>query len=423
MKHRSKPRNIIRILLAAIAVFTLCAFVSCGTSATIEEENDAFKSVYNSYAAYAAENGTQPLSYEDWLASIKGETGEKGEKGDAGAQGEKGDKGDTGAQGEKGEKGDKGDTGAQGEKGEKGDKGDTGAQGEKGDKGDKGEQGEKGISIINTYVNEEGHLVVVLSDESELDAGKVKEVHGHEIVEKQIVDKEPTCTSCGVTYIVCETCGELIKTIITEKPPHDYTDTVVPPTCTEQGYTAHTCNSCGDSYVSDYIDARGHTIENGACTVCGYVDYNYFNSEYAFSEGYAIPAGATWSNGVGTVEIVADEKATDGYALNIIHSQGKSWCLDFNDIDINEYSTMLLRLKVDSENIFVYVYDEIGGVSISLKNYGFTVNDDYMIFDLIAIAKENAFKKITKIATWCSNGSGNIYIDSISLTPKFITII
>lgn len=96
---------------------------------------------------------------EEWLASLKGETGPQGAKGDPftysdfteaqlaaltgpqGAKGDTGEKGDTGAQGPKGDPGEKGDTGAQGAPGEKGE---TGAKGEKGDKGDTGPQGPQG---------------------------------------------------------------------------------------------------------------------------------------------------------------------------------------------------------------------------------------------------------------------------------------
>ena len=46
---------------------------------------------------------------EEWLASLKGDTGEKGEKGDQGIQGIQGE---HGIQGIQGDKGDKGDTGA-----------------------------------------------------------------------------------------------------------------------------------------------------------------------------------------------------------------------------------------------------------------------------------------------------------------------
>ena len=51
---------------------------------------------------------------EEWLESLKGDTGEQGpqgEKGETGAQGPQGEKGETGAQGPQGEKGEKGESG------------------------------------------------------------------------------------------------------------------------------------------------------------------------------------------------------------------------------------------------------------------------------------------------------------------------
>ena len=114
-----KKRFVNGILLGTAAMLCAGGFAACnGTDGKNDgAEKTQIEEVYECYVAYAEKNGETPLSYEDWLASIKGE---KGEKGDTGAQGEKGEKGDTGAQGEKG---DKGDTGAQGEKG------DTGADG------------------------------------------------------------------------------------------------------------------------------------------------------------------------------------------------------------------------------------------------------------------------------------------------------
>ena len=66
---------------------------------------------------------------------------------------------------------------------------------------------------------------------------------------------------------------------------HSYKSVVAAPTCTKQGYTTHTCSGCGDSYVDNYVAAKGHTPDNGTvtkaatytatgtktykCTVCG----------------------------------------------------------------------------------------------------------------------------------------------------------
>ena len=95
------------ILLGTAAMLCAGGFAACEVTDGKNDgaEKTQIEEVYECYVAYAEKNGETPLSYEDWLASIKGERGEKGEKG------EKGDKGDTGAQGEKG---DKGDTGADG---------------------------------------------------------------------------------------------------------------------------------------------------------------------------------------------------------------------------------------------------------------------------------------------------------------------
>lgn len=49
---------------------------------------------------------------------------------------------------------------------------------------------------------------------------------------------------------------------------HDCRSAVTAPTCTEKGYTTYTCD-CGSSYVSDYVDAVGHSYENSYCTDCG----------------------------------------------------------------------------------------------------------------------------------------------------------
>ena len=40
---------------------------------------------------------------------------------------------------------------------------------------------------------------------------------------------------------------------------HNYSKIVTPATCTEKGCTTYTCSGCSDSYVSDYVDALGHT--------------------------------------------------------------------------------------------------------------------------------------------------------------------
>ena len=46
---------------------------------------------------------------------------------------------------------------------------------------------------------------------------------------------------------------------------HSYSAVVTEATCTEQGYTTHTCG-CGDSYVDSYVNALGHSWDEGKVT-------------------------------------------------------------------------------------------------------------------------------------------------------------
>jgi hypothetical protein len=56
---------------------------------------------------------------------------------------------------------------------------------------------------------------------------------------------------------------------------HVYESAVTAPTCTEQGYTTYTC-ACGNGYTADFVDATGHSYENGICTSCGIVHTSTF---------------------------------------------------------------------------------------------------------------------------------------------------
>ncbi len=86
-------------------LLSTCLLTSCGTqtydSTQQQSTNTSSEQVTNQveeiYQAYKANGGT--LSYEEWLATIKGEKGDKGDKGD---QGEKGENGNDGTDGKNG---------------------------------------------------------------------------------------------------------------------------------------------------------------------------------------------------------------------------------------------------------------------------------------------------------------------------------
>lgn len=86
-------------------------------------------------------------TFEEFLATFKGERGEKGEDGAVGAKGDTGERGipgERGADGLPGAKGDKGDTGERGPIGPQGPQGLIGPQGQRGEAGQQGLQGPAG---------------------------------------------------------------------------------------------------------------------------------------------------------------------------------------------------------------------------------------------------------------------------------------
>ena len=139
-----KFKNVLLMFLSIMCIGTMAVgFTACngGTSSpeagsSVETTKTEIEQIYDQYVVYAQAAGTTPLSYEEWLASIKGE------------------------------KGDKGDTGAQGEKGDKGDQGEQGIQGEKGDKGDTGATGSTGVGIQSVAYDADGNLVITFTDGS-----------------------------------------------------------------------------------------------------------------------------------------------------------------------------------------------------------------------------------------------------------------
>ena len=153
--------------------------------------------------------------------------------------------------------GEQGPQGEQGIQGAQGIQGDQGIQGEKGDKGDKGEPGEKGdtgASVQKVEFDEQGRLIITLSDGTVLDPVDVPEKPGceHHYSDWYTV-LVPTCTQVGLNLRFCQTC-QITQNEMLEPFGHSYEAMIIPPTCTEQGYTSHTCLTCGDVVTDTYTD-------------------------------------------------------------------------------------------------------------------------------------------------------------------------
>ena len=199
---------------------------------------------------------------------IQGEKGDKGDQGEQGIQGEKGDKGDQGDQGIQGEKGDKGDQGEQGIQGEKGDKGDQGEQGIQGEKGDKGDQGDQGIqgetgaTIQSITFDEQGRMVITLTDGTVLDPIEMPKqaVHEHAwSASHDFGDNSKLDCDKRVYCQVCIECNEM-RLVSGKYADHNFATDYI----SNGFYHWHACANC--QYKGDYTE---HTIdESGSCSVC-----------------------------------------------------------------------------------------------------------------------------------------------------------
>lgn len=415
-----KKRFLILTVLC-LALFIVCSLTACGneTSSSIDFEHETF-TIQQAYA-YAEELGYSG-TLEDFVALLSGKDGKdgtnglngqdgangqdgvgisaisisadghllvtltdsqtvdcgalptiKGEKGDTGAQGEQGIQG---IQGEKGDKGDKGDTGAQGEKG---DKGDTGVRGEKGDKGDTGATGR---GIKNTYIDDDGYLVVVYTDNSEQKLEKIKEKHPHDIIEEIVIIAEPTCTKTGTNYVVCKTCGELLRTVITNKLPHDLEDTIISPNCTEQGYTTHICRDCGYIEVDSFVPATGHS----------YSDTIIFDDLYHWYPAIC-----------GHSETVAKESHTlvDGVCSVCGYDSSATLALQYSKIDgKEEYMVTGINNAVAS----VVIPERYNDLPVTMIGYGSFLNNN----DLETIVLPETIVKIDEYAFYGCNSLSSI---------------
>ena len=71
---------LLTLLTVTLAVCSI-VFVGAACSDNTETGNDRIYAIYKIYAAHAESNGSTPLTYEEWLATIKGENGKDGKDG------------------------------------------------------------------------------------------------------------------------------------------------------------------------------------------------------------------------------------------------------------------------------------------------------------------------------------------------------
>lgn len=142
----------------------------------------------------------------------------------------------------------------------------------------------------------------------------------HVHADLQIVEGySATCKEEGQkTYYICS-CGQWFEdenataliedhdSVVLEKVGHDYKTATTEPTCTEEGYTIHACAVCNDSYIDNYVEAKGHVFEEWTqsiaptCTEKGEETSNCFCGEKttreveALGHSYDVKPEFVWS--------------------------------------------------------------------------------------------------------------------------------
>ncbi len=115
-----KKKLITILTLCIIAIVCAIGLVACNgdDNGSADNRDKQIVSVYNTYVAYAEENGQTPLTYEEWLNSIKGKDGINGLN------------------------------------------------------------GKDGLGVKSVVVNNDGHLIITYTDNNSVDAGLVKGSNG-----------------------------------------------------------------------------------------------------------------------------------------------------------------------------------------------------------------------------------------------------
>ena len=165
--------------------------------------------------------------------------------------------------------------------------------------------------------------------------------HTHDFGEWKI-SQNPTCTTKGQGYRMCNSCGYTEAKIIEAFGHDEIVDKSNAPTCTETGLTeGKHCSVCGEVLVAqETLDATGHAIKNGICTVCG-KDLTSKGLEFV-SNGN----GTCYVSGIGTctdTEIIIPAVSPKGDSVTCIGYNAFANCTGLESIEIPDSITSILK--------------------------------------------------------------------------------
>lgn len=143
-----------------------------------------------------------------------------------------------------------------------------------------------------TWITTEGEYTFVITNSS----NRSNTYHftiAHGFVPVETV--KPTCTDRGYTTYKCLTCDVSYVSDYVDANGHSYDEQLVGETCTEGAHYLYTCSVCGHQYKSEYLTAGGHkydkTVVKANCTDRGYTIYKCTVCDYTFRDDYTEALG------------------------------------------------------------------------------------------------------------------------------------
>lgn len=219
----------------------------------------------------------------------------------------------------------------------------SGKDGTDGKNGKDGTDGKDGAGVKSGRIDERGHLILTLTDDSEIDCGEiVPPAHEHTFGDWFII-KESGCTTAGLKLHTCE-CGHTESQTISAKGHGDLKWETTNTTHT------HICSICKAE-----IDSGEHVFVDGVCE-CGVtepivmtnpVEYTEILREFGYLPNSSLGGSWRWHFGIdfgapvgtdvvaafeGTVESIVVGDNIEATAITIAHRNNLKTVYQFIDI-------------------------------------------------------------------------------------------
>ena len=225
------------------------------------------------------------------------------------------------------------------------------------------------------------------------------------------ITTKPTCTEKGEQTYTCSKCGSSYTEVV-PATGHNYVATVVAPTCTEKGYTTNTCSGCGDTYQNAFVDATGHSYDEGVVTkeaTCAAVGIKTFTC--AGCKGSYTEEIPMLDHVYDKTEVVAPTCTEKGYTAHICSGCGDSYHDTFVDATGHSYDEGVVTKEPTCSAVGTKTFT----CSVCKDSYTEEIPMTDHVYDKTEVVAPTCTEKgyTTHICTACGNSYVDSYVDII----------